>query len=196
MRAIVITGGPCSGKTTVISAIKEQFQDEILIIPEIATILLEGGFPIPGVHIKWSQDWQNAFQDAVIVAQKSFERAYAMMAREKNAKFLVCDRGLLDGAAFLAGGLAEFCERYDVKLDAAFARYRTVIHLESLATAFPHLYGKHGNESRFEALERAQQVEHATRAAWNQHPAWHFVAGTEQAEEKIATVLNLIKESA
>lgn len=42
---IVVTGGPCGGKTTVISNIKSTFQGEFLVInvPEIATMTFNAG---------------------------------------------------------------------------------------------------------------------------------------------------------
>ncbi len=42
---IVVTGGPCGGKTTVISSIKTTFQGDFLVIntPEIATMTFNSG---------------------------------------------------------------------------------------------------------------------------------------------------------
>ena len=42
---IVVTGGPCGGKTTVISNIKSTFQGDLLVIntPEIATMTFNSG---------------------------------------------------------------------------------------------------------------------------------------------------------
>jgi hypothetical protein len=50
MLKIVITGGPCAGKSSIISMLKEEF-DEVITVPEAATLLLSGGFPMPGKHI-------------------------------------------------------------------------------------------------------------------------------------------------
>lgn len=45
---IVITGGPCSGKTTGFSHIKSMFENDFIIyrIPEIATMSIESGVNI------------------------------------------------------------------------------------------------------------------------------------------------------
>lgn len=45
MKKIVLTGGPCAGKTTVLNVLKQEFAGQILVIPEAATLLLSGGFP-------------------------------------------------------------------------------------------------------------------------------------------------------
>ena len=145
MKTLVMTGGPCSGKTTVLAALREEFRDRIVLVPEVATVLLEGGFPIPGKHLEWSEEWQAAFQSAVLPLQTSMENAYRLVAG--TDKLVICDRGVLDGAAYTPGGVEEFCSRYGVDKEAALARYTAVIHLESLAVSEPSLYGKAGTRA-------------------------------------------------
>ena len=47
---IVLTGGPCAGKTTAIQSLREHFsgQYEVLCIPESSTELMTGGV-LPGL---------------------------------------------------------------------------------------------------------------------------------------------------
>lgn len=193
MKKIVLTGGPCSGKTTVLRALKEEFGDKIVLVPEVATILLEGGFPLPGKHLEWSEDWQAAFQAAILPLQKSFEDACVLMAEGNGGKLLVCDRGVLDGAAYTPGGVPEFCKRYGVDHDESTARYRAVIHLESLAIADPDKYGKTGNDQRFEPIERAQELENATKAAWDSHDHRVVVDGRRGIEGKISKTIGIVR---
>jgi predicted ATPase len=193
MKKIVLTGGPCSGKTTVLQALKEEFYDQIMIVPEVATILLEGGFPIPGKHLEWSEDWQAAFQSAILPLQKSMEDAYAIMAADNSCELIVCDRGVLDGAAYTPGGVDEFCKRYGVDAIELQNRYTAVIHLESLATADPEKYGKTGNESRFEPIERAQELEKATRSVWGAHTRHLVIGGRRGIDGKINEVIEVVK---
>jgi hypothetical protein len=42
---IVVTGGPCGGKTTVISSIKSTFQGDFIVmnVPEVATMTFNSG---------------------------------------------------------------------------------------------------------------------------------------------------------
>lgn len=44
MKKIVITGGPCAGKTSVLDFLGRAHSDQFVIISEAATILLKGGF--------------------------------------------------------------------------------------------------------------------------------------------------------
>lgn len=193
MKKIVVTGGPCGGKTTVMTAIQSEFRGQVMLVPEVATLLLEGGFPVPGRDVEWSEAWQAAFQAAVLPLQRSFEDAYALSAQQKGAALLVCDRGELDGAAYTPGGPTAFAEQYSVNVKAALARYEAVIHLESLATAEPSKYGKANNEARFEPLERAQTLEHGIRAAWADHPRRLIIEGRRGIEGKVSEVIGIVR---
>lgn len=190
MRKLVLTGGPCSGKTTVIAALREEFGSRLVFVPEAATLLLEGGFPIPGRDLEWSQGWQDTFQAAVLPLQESMEDAKVMT---KPGGFFVCDRGILDGAAYVPGGVAEFCRVYNVNMGLALKRYCAIIHLESLASADPSKYGNANNASRFEPLERAQELEAATRAAWAGHPRQIVIKGGRGIEGKISQVIGIVR---
>lgn len=185
MKKIVLTGGPCAGKSTVLAVLQQQFVGAVLVVPEAATMLLSSGFPFPGRDLVWSPEWQTAFQTAIAALQPQLERAYEMQAVERNARILICDRGLLDGAAYTPGGLEEFCQRYTVVLQEAHARYASVFHLESCATGAPEFYGTAGNEMRMEAIEEAIALEYKTRAAWHGHPEWTFLSCIGGVEGKI-----------
>lgn len=193
MKSAVITGGPCSGKTTICNAIKEEFGEEAIPAPEVATMLLSSGFPVPGRDLPWSQDWQDAFQGAVLPVQTSIENAFKLKANGAQRRILICDRGVLDGAAYTQGGLEEFCKRYNVDLQASLRRYSAVIHLESLATADPGKYGKTGNNNRFEPLERAQELELATQQVWKSHPRHIMITGKRGIEGKMSEVFGIIR---
>lgn len=195
---IVLTGGPCAGKSTCLEAIENSYED-VLVVPEVATILLSGGFPLPGRDLPWSLEWQGAFQTAVAKTQQSLEQAYELVAQSCGARLLVCDRGLLDGAAYTLGGVVEFCRLYQVDQAQAQKRYARVLHLESLATARPELYGKAGNQNRFESLDEAQSLEGRTQAAWSEHPGWTFIsgnAGIEAVKSQVLAAIDSLLQSA
>ncbi|MFQ6040645.1 MAG: ATP-binding protein [Candidatus Poribacteria bacterium] len=193
MKRIVLTGGPCAGKTTTLNKLRYEFGARIVVVPETATMLLSSGFPVPGEEIKWSLEWQNEFQSAIFSVQKSMENIYTLIAREKGASLVICDRGLLDGAAYTRGGLKAFCRIHNVDLAAVLARYEAVIHLESLSVGRPELYSKASNEKRMESLEEAQKLEFATRMVWNEHPNYYLINSENTMTEKIIKVIDIIK---
>jgi thymidylate kinase len=185
---IVITGGPCAGKTSVINALQAEFEGRVLFVPEVATILLSGGWPKPGS----TTGWQYNFQTVVNIAQFSVEAECEEEAQLRGIFVLICDRGRLDGAAY-SGGTQRFCELYNLNLEEELARYEEVCHLESLATADPEKYGKGGNEHRYETLEQAQALEYATRAAWQNHPRHILVEGND-LNQKIACITSEVRQ--
>ncbi|MGZ3695296.1 MAG: AAA family ATPase, partial [Bdellovibrionota bacterium] len=42
---IVLTGGPCAGKTTMVKMIEQAFPASVVGVPEAASLLFNGGFP-------------------------------------------------------------------------------------------------------------------------------------------------------
>ncbi|MCX6712823.1 MAG: ATP-binding protein [Candidatus Vogelbacteria bacterium] len=184
MKKIVLTGGPCAGKTEVLTALAWQFAGQIAIVPEAATVLLSGGFPAPGSELPWSEEWQAEFQRAICQLQPALEEAAELKARSQGARILLCDRGLLDGAAYTPGGRSAFCSRFGLEINTAMSRYSRILHLESLATANPEQYGRAGNAHRLENLEQAQALELATREVWSGHPGYFFLRGSARVEAK------------
>lgn len=191
MDTLVLTGGPCAGKTTAIEVVREQFAGQVLMVPEVATMLLSG-FPVPGRDIPWSQEWQDTFQAAVLPVQMQIEEAYVMKARAEGVRLLICDRGVLCGSAYENTGPEEFCKKYGLEYDLMLARYRAVIHMESTATGAPDSYGKHKNPDRFETLERAAELEHATRKAWKDHRRHIMVPCEGGIQKKLDEIIKIV----
>ena len=100
MRKIVITGGPCAGKTTAMSWIQNEFTRRgyrVLFIPETATELISGGVA------PWTLVSNEEYQKCQISLQKRkeeiFEQAAGKMGAEKV--LIVCDRGVMDNRAYM-----------------------------------------------------------------------------------------------
>ncbi len=192
-KRIVLTGGPSSGKTTILSALREEFGNKVCFVPEVATMLLSGGFPVPGKDLEWSEEWQSCLQAAVLPLQRAIEDASALVAGAQGAGVIICDRGTLDGAAYTPGGIKEFCDKNKLVAEKELTRYNAVIHLESLSVVCPEKYGNANNETRFEPLERAQQLELATKAAWQEHEHHTVIDGKRGIDGKIAQVIGIVK---
>lgn len=201
VRKIAVTGGPCGGKSEVMEALKEIFGQSATIMPEVATQLLEipygeGGVGIPGKDLEWSQDWQDNFQQMVIDKQLEDETILTQIAslRETDV-ILICDRGVLDGAAYLEGGRHEFLEKFSLSEEQCFGLYDAVIHLNSLATDNPELYErlKATNPSRFEDAETAQELDHKLHRAWEGHPRHIRIPAQRDISSKIELCQSIIE---
>jgi len=95
MRKLVLTGGPCSGKSSILQSLAqdERLSQVIEVVPEVATLLLEGGWPVPGRDVTWTPCWQVNFQRAIVAVQPALEEVVALKAQTNHKQFLVCDRG-------------------------------------------------------------------------------------------------------
>ena len=192
VKKVVLTGGPCAGKTSILHILESEFGNKIVFVPEVATLLLDGGFPVPGKHLSFSEEWQIAFEGAILPLQKTLEDAYVLVAQHKK-RVLICDRGLFDVMAYTQWDLHQFCQNFGFDCEREMARYSMILHLESLATAAPADYGHKGNKSRFEPLERARILELSVRRSWQEHPQRVFIAGAV-IEEKISKVRKIVSD--
>src|SRR3989338_7784035 len=127
MKKVVLTGGPHAGKTTVLKALQETFKDRVTLIPEAATILLEGWFANLGETVNQNDTWARVFQGAIVALQNHMEKHYEHLAEGAGSQLLICDRGIMDGVAYTPGGVAEFCARYGINELEAYNRYETII---------------------------------------------------------------------
>ncbi len=189
---VAVTGGPAGGKTTGMKELPKLFGDQVLVMPEVASILLDGGYPNPGRDVVHSPEWVEGFQNAVVPVQLNMEEEYRRMALQRATRVLVCDRGLLDPAAYLGRGVEAYLEMFGFSLEDLHKRYDLVVHLESVAVKRPDLYAKvkHTN-NRFESAEEAAAVDLAIQAAWNGHPN-RVVVSSASIQEVKNNLCNLV----
>ncbi len=185
---IVITGGPCAGKTSVIERLKQALNHEAVFVGEAATELFTAGQPLP--QPDWSKaDWLE-LQRAITQRQLVLEATAHAEARFTGRRLIICDRALGDNTAYPMGETA-VAEAVGDR-SSWLRRYQAVFHLESLATAQPERFGQIGNASRYESLPEAQALEYRARAAWENHPCWLFLAGNQTIDRLGAELLRLI----
>lgn len=196
-RRIVLTGGPCGGKTTCLAALKSFLGDKVVLVPEASTMVLEAGFPPPaeGAHILEIEAWRREFQNAVLSTQRHLEETWARLARHSGRSLMICDRGFLDGAAYWPGGRHAFLAHFGMDLDSVMARYDLILHLESVAVSRPALYGRANNGIRYEDAEGACQVDSRVMEAWDGHPARIHVPAMDTIEDRVALLLRELQRS-
>ena len=99
---IVITGGPCAGKTTALCKIQEHFAQLgycVIFVPEVATELITGGVA------PWTLDTNLEYQLCQTQMQIQKEGIFEQAARSVfgHSKILiVCDRGTMDNKAYMS----------------------------------------------------------------------------------------------
>ena len=191
---IAVTGGPCGGKTTVLDEVRKQFGNQILVSPEVASLLLDNGFPRPGRDMAYTDAWSDYFQKSVLPVQENMENAYCDMALERSTRVVLYDRGMLDGAAYLGRGLEYFVDRFGLNLPEVLSRYDAVLHLESVAVHNAALYEqlKSTNPARYETAQQAVERDRGLYEVWSDHPNHQVVSAALSMKDKVRTVTRFL----
>lgn len=163
---IVISGGPCSGKTTLFREILGRYTD-VLGMPELATIMVRdiGVLRTDDPLIYRGPLWK--MQRAM---ESSFFRA-AQSVRDVHA--LILDSASVCNAAFLNGGVSEMEAMFRTTLAEEYRRYDYVIWLSPPPRSV-FLRKSRGNSARVESYEQAWNIGMDACRAWLHHP--HFTA--------------------
>lgn len=161
--AIVITGGPASGKTTALEYLKVKYPD-LYAIDEVGFQVFAAGFPLPSAANPWTQAWQDSFQAAVAAKQLETEAMAQQQTQATLQRAIVQDRGLLDGAGYLAAGVPGLEHLVGNSYHDMLSRYHAVIYLSG---AFENATN---NPYRFEEQTRARTVSRKILKSWRPHP--------------------------
>ena len=107
IKKIVLTGGPCAGKTTALVRIIEHFSSlgfKVFTIPEVPTLFTQAG-------MDYLTDNKNFFYEgekATLEIQLALEDRFLRMAEQcTEPTILVCDRGTMDISAYMGPELWE-----------------------------------------------------------------------------------------
>lgn len=186
---IVLTGGPCAGKTTALSWIKNAFVKKgyaVLIIPETATELITGGVaPWTCRTNEQYQVFQMRLQEE---KEKIFEEAAKTMAEDKV--LIVCDRGALDNKAYM-DELEFSCVLTELGTNEVELRdtYDAVFHLVTAAKGAVEYYTTANNEARRESPEQAAALDDRVIAAWTGHPHLRVIDNSTEFKGKLIRLI-------
>jgi predicted ATPase len=176
-RRIAVTGGPGGGKTTVWHALSAAHCQQVLAVPEVATLMFRHVFP----HVT-SETERCAVQRAIFQVQRELEAFYD--ARSKGDQILLCDRGSCDGGGYWPDGHDAFFSAMGTSWERELARYDAVLFLETAAVGGYSI--QEGNETRSETLAEAIAIDGRLRAVWERHPRFVHVAHERDFAHKLA----------
>ena len=191
IRKIVLTGGPCAGKTTAMSWVQNAFTEKgykVLFVPETATELISGGVA------PWTCGSNVEYQMIQMRLQKFIEDMFEQAARTMPDQkiLIVCDRGELDNRAYMTQ------EEFDSILKETGWNevdlrdsYDAVFHLVTAAKGAEEFYTFGNNAARYETVEQARDLDNSFIAAWTGHPHLKVIDNSTDFEEKM---MRLIKE--
>ena len=189
---IVITGGPCGGKSTAMSWIQNAFTQKgykVLFIPETATELITGGIA------PWTCGSNGEFQKCLLRMQLEKEKVFEQASKTMNSEkvLIVCDRGALDNKAYMDS--LEFAQVLEyLKMSEVDLRdnYDAVFHLVTAAKGAAEFYTTANNNARTETVEEAAAIDDKLIAAWTGHPHLRVIDNSSDFDEKLKRLISEI----
>ncbi len=188
---IVITGGPCGGKSTAMSWIQNAFTEKgymVLFIPETATELITGGIA------PWTCASNIDFQKCIAKLQTEKELIFEKAALNMNAEkiLIVCDRGEMDNKVYMSDDeFVDVLNSINTNEVELRDKYDAVFHLVTAAKGAEEYYTTANNAARTETIEQAAEMDDKFIAAWTGHPHFRVIDNSTNFEDKMK---RLIKE--
>ena len=199
IKRIVLTGGPCAGKTTALVKVIEHFSSrgyKVFTIPEVPTLCSQAGMnyltPNKGLFYQGEK--------ATLERQLALEGKYLRMAEEcEEPTLIVCDRGAMDISAYMT---PEMWEEITQSLGVTTSqlrdqRYDAVLHLVSAADGAEQFYTTSNNAQRYEkmdeeGLRQARLLDKKVINAWTGHSRLRVINNHEDFDKKLNRVLREI----
>ena len=193
---IVITGGPCGGKTTAISRIHDEFTSKgynVITVSETATDLIMGG--IAPWTTKSSDTFQKILMELQLKKEETFFKA-AESLKNPGKVLIILDRGVLDGKAYMTSDDAFDTALFSkgLSVSSALERYDAVFHLTTAAKGAESFYTLTNNSARTETPEEAILLDSRVKQIWENHPCHFVIENNCGFEEKINRLLAEISE--
>lgn len=190
---IVITGGPCSGKSTALSWVQENFSKQgytVIIVAESATeLILSGVAP-------WTCETSYEFQKTLLKLQIEKEKIYNEISNKmfnSDKVLLVYDRGMLDTKIYLEDYEFDHLLK-EMNLTEVEVRdnYDGVFHLVSAAKGAEEFYTLENNKARTETPEEAREKDDRGIEVWAGHPHFRIIDNKQGFEEKMRQLIREI----
>lgn len=194
IHTIVLTGGPCAGKSTGLSRIERELTEKgykVFVVAETATELLQGGIKPDELSIL-------DFQKAIFEIQLKKECVYRETAERYSEKYnqnciILFDRGILDCKAFMTKedfkALLKMEDKKEIKLRD---NYEGVFHLITAANGAESFYSNATNSVRRENLKEACIVDENLISAYTGHPHLRIIDNSTNFKEKIDRLMTEI----
>ena len=202
VKKIVLTGGPCAGKTTALAKIEQDLISlgyKVFVVGESATELIKSGVrPFGDKCLNLVE-----FQKIIMQYQLQKEEVYNKVLKQYNNDnvVIIYDRGLLDNKAYITD--EEFKEVLNyisynkgkkICEEDLLDRYDMVIHLVTAADGKSEAYTLENNSTRTEGIEEAIKLDKKTMNAWIRHHNLKIIDNEESFNTKIDNVIEKIYE--
>ncbi len=195
---IVLTGGPCAGKTTALTKIVEHFTSlgyQVFTLPEVPTMFTAAGMN----YLTTNKGFFYQGEKATLEIQMALEDKFYRMAQECNQPcIIVCDRGTMDISAYMEPEMWEELTRAVGTTSAELReRYDAVLHLVSAADGAEQYYTTANNAQRYEQMSEeglriARTLDKKVIKAWTGHSHLRVINNHDDFNAKMKRVLKEI----
>ena len=189
---IVLTGGPCAGKTTNLNEIGKYLKQEnipFVTIPETATELIINGI-IPNSMNAY--DFQNIVIKRQLSKEHEAEEYFLNHFANHNKCVIIYDRGIYDNAAYMDEvGFHNLLSEYNLRGMSILDNYDMVLDLLSVASCKKEAYNL-DNEARTETISEAEILDTKTSNAWANHHNLKLISSKVPLEEDTKIVIDYI----
>ena len=194
---IVLTGGPCAGKTTTISRIEEHLREKgyhVLVLNECATEMIKAGIRPFGVNLATVYDFENEVLNLQLYKEKRYNNF--LEKYDDNTKIVILyDRGTVDVKAYLGEeNYNKMLKENNLRHENLLKEYDMVIHMITVAADMENRYSNSNNTARFEDSKEAIDLDKRTNEAWKEHANLKVVPVCEFLEDKIKLAINYVDE--
>ena len=200
IKKIVLTGGPCAGKTTALVKITEYFSGfgyKVFNVPEVPTIYSTAGWN----YLTPNRDLYYQGERAILETQLALENQFMQLAKVcEKPVLIVCDRGAMDISAYIKPEeWDEITRMAGTNSEALRQSYDAVLHLVSAADGAEQYYTTATNATRYEqaneeGLRVARELDKKVIKAWTGHPHLRVINNHDDFENKLNRVLTEISK--
>ncbi|XP_041977316.1 TRPL translocation defect protein 14 isoform X3 [Aricia agestis] len=184
---LVLTGGPCGGKTTGQSRLSTFFENlgwKVFRVPETATVLLSGGIKFADL----SPDEAVKFQENLLKTMIQIENTFFELGRtcQRNC-LIICDRGAMDASAFISKETWESMLHANNwhSVELRDNRYNHIVHMVTAANGAEDFYSTEDHACRSEGMELARELDYKAAAAWIGHPYFDVIDNSSDFDKKM-----------
>ncbi|KAI1285686.1 hypothetical protein HDE_11596 [Halotydeus destructor] len=191
---LVLTGGPCSGKTTSQARISTFFENlgwKVYRVPETATTLFSGGIRFPEMFESQVDQFQENLLKTMIAMETTF---FDLAESAKRNVLVICDRGTMDAAAYMSKKSFDDVMKKNNwnSVELRDIRYNQVVHLITAAQGAEEFYNCEDNPHRTEGVELARELDIKTCASWVGHPYVDIIDNSTDFNGKLTRVIDCI----
>lgn len=200
IKRIVLTGGPCGGKTSALSRIQQHFANlgyKVFTVPEVPTMVTSSGWN----YMTSNRAFYYEGEKVILELQLILEDEILHLAQTCTEPCLIiCDRGALDISTYISAEMwHELCDSCHTTPEQLLSRYDAVLHLVTAADGAEHAYTTANNASRYEkadeeGLRLARELDKKQLQAWTSHPRLSVIDNSTDFEHKLQRVIDAITQ--